>query len=73
MITILLILIIIAIVALFSVQNAAPISVSFLAWKFEASLAIVIVLCVFIGIIIGATIALFLRRKTVTERKINLP
>ncbi|OGW04779.1 MAG: hypothetical protein A2889_09875 [Nitrospinae bacterium RIFCSPLOWO2_01_FULL_39_10] len=73
MITIIFILIIIAIVALFSAQNAATVSVSFLTWKFEASLAIVIVLCVFIGIIIGVIISFLLRRKKVTERKINLP
>ncbi|HLA47859.1 MAG TPA: lipopolysaccharide assembly protein LapA domain-containing protein [Nitrospinota bacterium] len=73
MITIIFILIIIAIVALFSAQNAATVSVSFLTWKFEESLAIVIVLCVFIGIIIGVIISFLLRRKKVTERKINLP
>jgi len=73
MITIIFILIIIAIVALFSAQNAATVSVSFLTWKFEASLAIVIVLCVFIGIIIGVIISFLLRRKKVTERKIKLP
>ena len=73
MITIIFVLIIIAIVALFSAQNAATVSVSFLTWKFEESLAIVIVLCVFIGIIIGVIISFLLRRKKVTERKINLP
>ena len=73
MITIIFVLIIIAIVALFSAQNAATVSVSFLTWKFEASLAIVIVLCVFIGIIIGVIISFLLRRKKVTERKIKLP
>jgi len=73
MITIIFILIIIAIVALFSAQNAELVAVSFLKWKFEASLAIVIVLCVFIGIIIGVIISFLLRRKKVTERKINLP
>ncbi|HAP67682.1 MAG TPA: hypothetical protein DCQ99_07870 [Nitrospinae bacterium] len=73
MITIIFTLIIIAIVALFSAQNAATVSVSFLTWKFEESLAIVIVLCVFIGIIIGVIISFLLRRKKVTERKINLP
>ena len=73
MITIIFILIIIAIVALFSAQNAELVAVSFLKWKFEASLAIVIVLCVFIGIIIGVIISFLLRRKKVTERKIKLP
>jgi uncharacterized integral membrane protein len=38
---------------LFSVQNAAPVVVSFLSWKLEASLAVIIVLSVLIGILIG--------------------
>jgi uncharacterized integral membrane protein len=37
------ILVIMGVVALFSVQNAKPVEVSFLMWKFEASLAVVIV------------------------------
>lgn len=73
MITIVFVLVIIAIVATFSVQNAGSVVVSFLSWRFEASLAIVIVLCVLIGIIIGAAIALFLRRKTAVEKKVKLP
>lgn len=53
---IILVLIIIAIVTVFSVQNAAPVIVSFLFWKFESSLAIVIFLSVLSGIIIGTLI-----------------
>ncbi|PIV41742.1 MAG: DUF1049 domain-containing protein [Nitrospirae bacterium CG_4_10_14_3_um_filter_44_29] len=48
-----LLLIIIAVVTIFSVQNASPVAVSFLLWKFEASLAIVIFLSVFSGILIA--------------------
>ncbi len=73
MITILFVLFIIAIVALFSAQNAAPVVVSFLTWRFEASLAIVIVLCVLLGIVIGAAISFFLRRKKTLGDKIKLP
>ncbi|MBI4378573.1 MAG: LapA family protein [Nitrospinae bacterium] len=71
MITIILILITVAIVSLFSVQNAGPVVVSFLVWRFEASLAIVIVLCMLAGISIGVVIASLARRKTVRERKIQ--
>ena len=33
----------------FAVQNSAPVTVSFLFWRFDASLSIVIVLSVFAG------------------------
>jgi len=46
-------LIIIVLVAAFSLQNAALVTISFLLWKFQASLAIVI----FLSVLIGATIA----------------
>lgn len=45
MATIILLLIIVAVVAIFSVQNAMPVAITFLFWKFETSLAIVIFLC----------------------------
>jgi len=63
MATIILLLIIVAIVAIFSVQNAMPVAITFLFWKFEASLAIVIFLSVLAGIIAGAIIVSFLRIK----------
>jgi len=53
-------LIIIILVAAFSVQNAAPVTISLLLWKFQASLAIVIFLSVLIGVIITAIIAFWL-------------
>lgn len=54
--TIILLLIIVAIVSIFSVQNAMPVAITFLFWKFEASLAIIIFLSVLSGIITGAII-----------------
>ncbi len=54
-------LILIALVVIFAVQNAIPVTVSFFNWKFDASLAIVIFLSVLAGIIISAIIA-FSRR-----------
>lgn len=57
------VVIIIAGVTIFSVQNAAPVVMSFLFWKFEASLAIVIFLCLLSGVIVGATIASLIRGK----------
>jgi uncharacterized integral membrane protein len=52
MIAILLAIIIIAGVAAFSVQNAVPVEVSFLYWKFKASLAVVIFLSLLIGVLL---------------------
>jgi len=63
MATIILLLIIVAVVATFSVQNAMPVAITFLFWKFEASLAIVIFLSVLAGIIAGAIIVSLLRIK----------
>lgn len=69
MITIILAVIIILIVAVFSVQNAAPAAISFLFWRFDASLAIVIFLSVFAGLIIGVTIMSWFRIKRSQREK----
>jgi len=61
--TIILLLIVVAIVAIFSAQNAIPVAITLLFWKFEASLAIVIFLSVLAGIIAGAIIVSLLRMK----------
>lgn len=39
--------------ALFVIQNAAVITVSFLIWEFEASLALVLILTLGVGVLIG--------------------
>lgn len=39
--------------AILSTQNASPVSVSVLAWSFEASLAIIMLLSVMFGLVIG--------------------
>lgn len=49
MIATIFIMIIVTLVAIFSVQNAEPVTISFLYWKFEASLAIVVFLSVLCG------------------------
>ncbi len=51
---IVLLLVIVALVTIFSVQNASPVAVSLLFWRFEASLAIVIFLSVLTGIVMAA-------------------
>lgn len=67
------VLIIILIVALFSVQNAAPVAISFLFWHFQASLAIVMFLTILCGIIIGALLMFLLRIKGQHKEKAPTP
>lgn len=75
MIPAILVVIIVAVVAIFSVQNAPPVDVSFLSWHFEASLAIVIFLALFSGLIIGAavmtwaTMKRFVKEKKTSDKK----
>jgi uncharacterized integral membrane protein len=64
MIAIAFLLVIVALVTIFSVQNAFPVTVSFLFWKFEASLAIVIYLLVLLGMVLGVIITSWLRLRT---------
>lgn len=56
-------LIIVLIVAIFSVQNSAPVAINFLFWQFQASLAIVIFLCVLAGAAIGFIVSLVAKMK----------
>lgn len=57
------------IVVLFSVQNAGPVAVSFLAWQFEASLAIVIALSVLGGMITGMAVLSWVRMRRSARKK----
>ena len=68
MATIILLLIIVAVVAIFSVQNAMPVAITFLFWKFEASLAIVIFLSVIAGMITGVIIVSLLKVKSSVKK-----
>jgi uncharacterized integral membrane protein len=63
MITLIIVLIIIAVVTVFSVQNAMPVVISFLFWKFEASLAIVLFFSVLAGVVIAVSAASLIRMK----------
>ncbi len=63
MITLIIVLIIIAVVTVFSVQNAMPVVISFLFWKFEASLAIVLFFSVLAGVVIGVSAASLIRMR----------
>lgn len=68
MITIVLLLVLVAIVTIFSVQNAFPVAVSFLFWRFEASLAIVIFLSALSGILIAVIFMLSRKMRGTVKR-----
>lgn len=47
-----------AAVVLFVLQNIIPITVSFLAWQFEGSLAFILILAVIAGMLISALLSI---------------
>ena len=54
----LIVAIIVAILAVvFALQNAVPIAVSFLAWRFESSLALVLLITLALGIIMSLLVS----------------
>ncbi|MBP8625980.1 MAG: LapA family protein [Syntrophorhabdaceae bacterium] len=63
MVTFIVFIIIVLLVIAFSIQNASVVGISFLFWRFEASLAIVIFLSVLAGIIIALFFSLWLKMK----------
>ncbi len=69
MITLFLVIAIIAVVAVFAVQNAMPVAITFLFWKFEASLAVVIFLSVLSGFILGVVVVYFFKLRTASKNK----
>jgi uncharacterized integral membrane protein len=61
---ILIVLVVLAGVVLFSVQNAKPVMVAFLFWNFEASLAMVILTSVVAGAFMAGIVAVWRTIKT---------
>ncbi len=47
-----------ATIAVFAIQNADVIAVSFLGWDWEASLALILILTLGVGVLIGYLVAL---------------
>lgn len=64
-----LLVIVLAVAVIFSVQNASPVALSFLSWHFEASLAVVVLLTLVIGMILGMAILSFSRLKRSMRKK----
>jgi uncharacterized integral membrane protein len=63
MAAVILLIVLLIIAGIFSLQNAIPVTVTFLSWKFEASLAIIVLLSILGGILIGTILTLFIRFK----------
>jgi putative membrane protein len=63
MTAVILLIVLLIIAGIFSLQNAIPVTVTFLSWKFEASLAIIVLLSILAGILIGTILTLFIRFK----------
>ena len=66
---VILLLVVVFVVAVFSIQNALPVEITFFFWKFEASLAIIVFLSMLCGMIAGAIVLSLLSRKS-SHRKI---
>ncbi len=62
--TLVIAVVVLFVVALFSVQNARAVDVSFFLWSFQASLAMVIFLSVLAGVIVGASVSAFFTVKS---------
>jgi uncharacterized integral membrane protein len=69
MATMIVVLVLITLVIVFSVQNAAPVAVTFIAWQTHASLAIIIFLSVVIGVLIGIILSSFWVLKRSARKK----
>ncbi|HOJ71789.1 MAG TPA: LapA family protein [Syntrophorhabdaceae bacterium] len=63
MATFIVFIIVVLLVTIFSIQNSMVVGISFLFWRFEASLAIVIFLSALAGIIIALFFFLWLKMK----------
>jgi uncharacterized integral membrane protein len=66
-----LVLMILAMVAVFSVQNAQPVAIKFFFWTTEASLAIVIIVALVLGASLASLVALVktLKRSGKAQKK----
>jgi uncharacterized integral membrane protein len=72
MITLFIVIVVVTVMVIFSLQNATPVAVAFLSWRFEASLAVIILLAALIGILIGVvTASLWRLKRSIKGKKTN--
>jgi|GEM_PF-1684506 Uncharacterized integral membrane protein len=68
-----LVILLLVLVAVFSVQNAAPITVHFLRWQITMSAALVIQLAALLGGLVGLTVGAMSRRSARRTRETPPP
>jgi len=71
--TLIVAVIIITLVTIFSIQNATPMAIAFLFWKFQASVAIAIFLSTLCGVVTGAIVMYVIMKKTSGTKKEDRP
>ncbi len=69
MANIIILLVLVSVVAIISVQNAAPVVLTILFWKIDISLAVIIFLSILAGIFMAAVVALSGQVKRLLNRK----
>ena len=69
----LVVIVIVVLAVVFSVQNAAPVTMSFLLWSFQASLAIVVLLSLIGGIVIASTVFSIFRLRSALRKRQDHP
>lgn len=69
MAALILVIIVIIIVAVFSAQNAMPVSISFLAWRFDASLALIALLFFLTGMVAGMGVLSWIQMRGRARKK----
>lgn len=71
MLNVVILLIIVAVLALVTAQNATPVVVTFFIWRFEASLSVIIFLSVFAGLLMAAVFIFsgYMRRLIKSKRQ----
>ena len=71
MISFVIIVVVIAVAAAFSLQNATPVALTFLSWHFEASLAIIVLLSLLAGVMIGVAVVSWARLRRWARKKVE--
>jgi uncharacterized integral membrane protein len=61
-------LVIILFIVIFAVQNAGQVTISFLFWDFYISLAVILMVCIFCGAIVGMLFTMISRSKKMKDK-----
>jgi uncharacterized integral membrane protein len=70
--TLIFVIMVMVVVGTFSVQNAAPVSISFLSAHFDASLAVIALLFFLAGMVVGMAVLFWTRMRRTARRNKEL-